>query len=130
MRNRSLLLAAMLLTTPAMAQDQQAPPKLHLDCMPLARFLQNNKEAGDQVINLSPGQFHFMVGVYVGSPSTPEGLPPGDGAILVSRPRFGDHAFVVWTRDKKLACNPLEVPAKLLQLMADLKAGRDNADTL
>ena len=130
MRNHSLLLAAMLLATPALAQNQpQAPAKLHLDCMPLAKFLKDNKEAGDRVTDLSPGQFHFMVGVYVGSPVTPPGLPPGDSGLIVNS-RTSEHVYVVWTRDKKLACNPMEINVKLLQLLADLKAGGDNADTL
>ena len=128
---KHILLAATLLATPALAQEapqhEQAPAKLVLDCMPLAKFLKDNKAAGDTQTDLTPGQYHFMVGVYVGLPFTPDGLPPGDGATIVSK---GEHVFVVWTRDKKLACNPMPVTAKLLVLMAKLKAGGDNADTL
>jgi hypothetical protein len=34
---------------------------------------------------LSPGQFHFVEGVDVGSPSTPEGLPPGAAPSALCR---------------------------------------------
>ena len=50
---------------------------------------------------LSPGQFHFMAGVYVASPITPPGgLPPGDGALLIE---MKNKAALVWTRGKQAA---------------------------
>lgn len=70
---------------------------------------------------LSPGQFHFVEGVYVGSPSTPEGLPPGDGALLATHDGDKD-GVIVWTRGA-LACAPLPIPEKLIKLMGAIKTG-------
>jgi hypothetical protein len=70
---------------------------------------------------LSPGQFHFVEGVYVGSPSTPEGLPPGYGALLATHD--GDkNRVIVWTRGP-LACAPLPIPEKLIKLIDAVKTG-------
>ncbi len=70
---------------------------------------------------LSTGQFHFVEGVYVGSPSTPEGLPPGDGALLATHD--GDkNGVIVWTRGT-LACGPLPIPEKLIKLIDAVKTG-------
>lgn len=127
---KHILLAATLLATPALAQEVRqphAPPKLVVDCTPLAKFKSKMVSDGDTVTVMTPGQFHFLVGVYVGSPVTPEGLPPGNGAMVISH---GDSSLVVWTRDNKLACNPMLVNTKLLVVMAKLKAGGDDADTL
>jgi hypothetical protein len=79
---------------------------------------------------LSPGQFHFVEGVYVGSPSTPEGLPPGDGAMLAQHDGDKD-GVIIWTRGP-LACAPLPVPEKLIKLMGAIKTGAldDNGDEL
>jgi hypothetical protein len=79
---------------------------------------------------LSPGQFHFVEGVYVGSPSTPEGLPPGDGAMLAQHDGDKD-GVIVWTRGP-LACAPLPIPEKLIKLMGSIKTGAldDNGDEL
>jgi hypothetical protein len=79
---------------------------------------------------LSPGQFHFVEGVYVGSPSTPEGLPPGDGAVLAQHDGDKD-GVIVWTRGP-LACAPLPIPEKLIKLMGAIKSGApdDNGDEL
>ena len=70
---------------------------------------------------LTPGQFHFAEGLYVGSPTTPEGLPPGDGALLVSRE--GDRGgIIIWTRGA-LACAPIPVSERLIKLIAGIKTG-------
>ncbi len=79
---------------------------------------------------LSPGQFHFVEGVYVGSPSTPEGLPPGDGVMLVTHEGDKD-GVLVWTRGS-LACGPLPIPAKLIEYIKQIKTGAldDNGQEL
>jgi hypothetical protein len=72
-------------------------------------------------VPLSPGQFHFVEGVYVGSPTTPVGLPPGDGALLVTRD--GDkEGLIVWTRGA-LACAPIPINERLIKLIAGIKTG-------
>jgi hypothetical protein len=79
---------------------------------------------------LTPGQFHFVEGVYVGSPSTPDGLPPGDGAVLAQHDGDKD-GVIVWTRGP-LACAPLPIPEKLIKLMGAIKSGAldDSGDEL
>ena len=70
---------------------------------------------------LTPGQFHFSEGLYVGSPTTPEGLPPGDGALLATHD--GDKGgVIIWTRGP-LACSPIAINEKLVKLISDIKTG-------
>jgi hypothetical protein len=86
---------------------------------------------------LTPGQFHFMAGVYVASPITPPGgMPPGDGALLI---QLKDTAAIVWTRGKQACITeividvdhhiaayvPLPVDAKLLSILRSIKTGAD-----
>jgi hypothetical protein len=76
---------------------------------------------------LTPGQFHFAEGVYVGSPGTPEELPPGDGALLAQR--AGEKGgMLIWTRGNKLACSASEVPEKFIKLMQSISTGALDAD--
>jgi hypothetical protein len=77
-------------------------------------------------VELDPGQFHFIEGVYVGSPATPDGLPPGDGALLVTHDGDGG-GIIVWTRGK-LACAPSPVSERLIKLMARVKTGAGEED--
>jgi hypothetical protein len=86
---------------------------------------------------LSPGQFHFMAGVYVASPITPPGgMPPGDGALLIE---MKNKAALVWTRGKQACITeividseqhlaayvPLPIDPKLLALLRSVKTGAD-----
>jgi hypothetical protein len=91
-------------------------------CMSLQKA---QKAAGKDttITALSPAQFHFLQGMYVALPSTPDGLPPGDGALLLTRDK-GEEGLILWTRSP-LACEPLPIghTAKLLKLLADVKAG-------
>jgi hypothetical protein len=122
---KHILLATTLLATPALAQEVQQPRAPKLDCMPLAKFKTDNGKAGNSTITvMTPGQYHFLAGAYTILP--PMGLPPGDGAIIVST---GDHSWIVWTKGK-LACNPTPIDPKFLVLMAKFKVGGDDADTL
>ena len=52
------------------ADKTPSPP-----CKPLAN-LWADFDAKTHFTALTPGQFHFVEGLYVGSPTTPEGLPP------------------------------------------------------
>ena len=93
---RTLTIAlAMSLTFGGFACAAQGP-RSHAQCKALAK-LKSEFDAKTRVIPLTVGQFHFIEGVYVGSPSTPDGLPPGDGAILVIHDRDKD-GVVIWTR--------------------------------
>ena len=96
--------------------------------------LQNaQKNAGRRtsVIPMSRAQFHFLQGLYVGLPSTPDGLPPGDGALVI-KSDSDDTGMILWTRGP-LACDPIALPkaGKLLKYLADVKAGMgDGSDDL
>ena len=72
-------------------------------------------------VALTPGQFHFAAGIYVGNPGTPEGMPPGDGAILITRDGSKD-GTIVWTRGKN-ACAPIKVPEPIMKLLNAIKTG-------
>jgi hypothetical protein len=97
----------------------------HVQCKALAK-LKAEFDAKTRVVQLTTGQFHFIEGVYVGSPSTPDGLPPGDGAILVSHDGDKD-GIIVWTRGQ-LACAPIPVNERLIKLIASIKTGALDAD--
>ncbi len=98
-------------------------------CKALAK-LKSDFDAHTHWTALSPGQFHFVEGVYVGSPSTPEGLPPGDGALLAQHDGEKD-GVIVWTRGP-LACMPLPIPEKLIKIISSIKTGAldDDGDEL
>ena len=91
-----------------------------LPCKPLAK-LWADFDAKTHFTALTPGQFHFVEGVYVGSPTTPDGLPPGDGAMLATRDGVAN-GVIIWTRGP-LACGPIQISEKLLKLIAAIKTG-------
>jgi hypothetical protein len=108
---------------PGFAPVADAPSgggKPHAPCKALAK-LKSDFDAHTHWTALSPGQFHFVEGVYVGSPSTPEGLPPGDGALLAQQDGEKD-GVIVWTRGP-LACMPLPIPEKLIKIISSIKTG-------
>jgi hypothetical protein len=113
----SLIVASGSIVCPAVqAKAGEAP-----HCMSLAKA---QKAAGKDtaITALTSEQFHFLQGMYVALPTTPEGLPPGDGALLLTRDK-GEAGLILWTRGM-LACDPLPVDGtrKLLKVLADVKA--------
>ena len=100
----------------ALAADRTlAPP-----CKRLGKLLADF-DAKTHFVPLTRGQFHFSEGLYVGSPTTPEGLPPGDGALLATHD--GDKGgVIIWTRGP-LACSPIAINEKLVKLISDIKTG-------
>jgi hypothetical protein len=97
----------------------------HAQCKALAK-LKAEFDAKTHVVQLTVGQFHFVEGVYVGSPSTPNGLPPGDGALLFSHEGDKD-GIIVWTRGG-LACAPIPVNERLIKLIVGIKTGALDGD--
>lgn len=89
-------------------------------CKPLAK-LWADVDAKTHFNALTSGQFHFAEGLYVGSPTTPQGLPPGDGALLVTHDG-AKNGVIVWTRGA-LACAPIPISEKLIKLLARIKTG-------
>src|SRR5208337_3029473 len=78
----AMLKAAMLLSFAYLASSAVAAES------PRCASLEKAQEAagkGTAIAPLTPAQFHFLQGVYVLSPTTPDGLPPGDGALLLTR---------------------------------------------
>lgn len=129
----AIVAAFSLIASTALAAPDKKP--LEPKCEPLAQMKAEGKDAKFTV--LTPGQFHFLAGIYVASPITPPGgLPPGDGALLME---IGGHASVIWTRGDKQACItpivfdqehhaaylPMPVTSEMLALLKTIKTGKD-----
>jgi hypothetical protein len=115
LRTLAALGLALAVGDSALAAERAPAP-----CKPLAK-LEADFDAKTHFAPLTPGQFHFVEGVYVGSPTTPDGLPPGDGALLVSHDGDKD-GVVIWTRGA-LACAPIPVSERLIKLIGSIKTG-------
>lgn len=94
------LVSALALGDSAFAAERAPPPK---EPAPHCETIDAMKAQakGAKLTPMTPGQFHFAEGIYVGSPLTPHGLPPGDGGFLIeySKGKGG----VIWTHGKQ-AC--------------------------
>ena len=101
---------------PAFATDKTTSPP----CKPLAK-LWTDFDAKTHFAALTPGQFHFVEGVYVGSPTTPDGLPPGNGAMLATHDGAAN-GVIIWIRGP-LACGPIQISERLIKLIAAIKSG-------
>ena len=112
----ALVLALDQAADPALAADRKPSPP----CKPLTE-LRTEFDSKTHFTTLTPGQFHFVEGLYVGSPTTPEGLPPGDGALLVTHDG-STNGIVIWTRGP-LACAPIPINEKLVNLIIGIKTG-------
>ena len=97
------------------ADKTPSPP-----CKPLAKLWADFDDK-THLTALTPGQFHFVQGVYVGSPTTPDGLPPGDGAMLATHDGAAN-GIIIWTRGP-LACGPIQISEKLVNIIAAIKTG-------
>lgn len=124
---RTILAIALLLTSSSAFAAGDAPStsskpaKPH--CEPLAKFKSANDDPKTHLTVLTPGQFHFVEGIYVGSPTTPEGWPPGNGALLVTRDGIKE-GFVAWTRGSDV-CTPIMIDEKMLKMVMAIKSGKD-----
>ena len=101
---------------PALARDRNPSPP----CKPLAK-LWAEFDSKTHFTTLTPGQFHFVEGLYVGSPTTPDGLPPGDSALLATHDG-AKNGIIIWIRGP-LACAPIPINEKLIDLIAGIKTG-------
>jgi hypothetical protein len=104
----------------ALAADKTPSPP----CKTLAKVWAEF-DAKTRFTALTPGQFHFVEGLYVGSPATPEGLPPGDGALLATHDG-AKNGIVIWTHGP-LACAPILINEKLIKLISSIKTGAVDA---
>ena len=87
---------------------------------PLAK-LRIDFDAKTHFTMLTPRQFHFVEGIYVGSPTTPGGLPAGDGALLATHDG-AQNGIILWTVGP-LVCRPIPISEKLIKLITDIKTG-------
>src|SRR5271166_5299980 len=76
---------------------------------------QNSAGKDTAIAPLTAAQFHFLQGVYVLNPTMPDGLPPGDGALLLTRDH-GDDGLILWTLGP-LVCEPMPAPKKLIDYL-------------
>jgi hypothetical protein len=114
----AMLNAAALLSFASLASSAAAAES------PRCASLEKAQEAAGKdtaIAPLTPAQFHFLQGVYVLNPTTPDGLPPGDGALLLTRDH-GSDGLILWTLGP-LVCEPMPAPKKLLDYLARVKAG-------
>jgi len=126
------LLASLAFGGPAIAAHERAERAPAPHCMKIEEF-KKQFDAKTHFEVLGPGAFHFVEGLYVGSPATPEGMPPGDGAIIATH-KGAPGGILIWThRDE--ACAPLPINAKLVRLIPGIKTApgetaEDNGDEL
>lgn len=69
---------------------------------------------------LSNDEWQFLRGVFVLNPQTSAGLPYGDRVALATIP--GQKGGLIFFIDGKRACDPMPVPAELLDMLAAVKA--------
>ncbi|MGB7974760.1 MAG: hypothetical protein WCF81_10525 [Roseiarcus sp.] len=120
-----IIFALVLGLNPGIRGTAHAANKTPSPCRPLAE-LRADVDAKTHFTTLTPGQFHFVEGIYVGSPTTPDGLPPGDGALLATHDGV-QNGIILWTRGP-LACGPLPISKIFIKLIADIKTGALDAE--
>lgn len=116
------------------AERHAAPSSPGVVCQPLEKF-KAAFPAQTKYKAATIGQFHVLEGVYIGSPKTPEGLPPGDGALIVRPPvEHGqpDLSLIVWTQHAgKDICGAartnLMVPSAALAVINSVETGNGEA---
>ena len=121
----ALFAAAVSLAVGGPAFAAERAPALHAPapaCAPIDK-IKADFDAKTHFVALTPGQFHFAAGIYVGNPSTPEGMPPGDGALLITHDG-SKSGTLVWTRGRN-GCSPMTLPEPMLKLLAAIKTGAD-----
>ena len=101
----ALIAASLAVGGSASAAERAPKAALPPHCVPLAQFRSDYADKTHLTV-LTPGQFHFVEGMYVGSPLTPHGLPPGDGALMLE---VEGHAGIVWTRGKQACITAIAV---------------------
>jgi hypothetical protein len=99
MKSLLVAVAAIVIGGPAFAAERDQQPAPQAKCEPIAKMEAETKAV--KYTKLNPGQYILAKGIYLGSSITPEGLPPGNGALLA---QLKTVALLFWTRDDKDAC--------------------------
>jgi hypothetical protein len=83
----------------------------------------------DTFIKVPAARYHFFEGVYAMNPTTPAGLPPGDGALLATA-KGKDGGSLLWTKGDLVCGHPMQAPKMLLDMVSKLKdaTGEDKSD--
>jgi hypothetical protein len=76
---------------------------------------------GGQWIELTMNQLQFLRGIYVLNPTTPQGLPYGDRAVL-ARFNAGSGGLIFFI-DGEQACTPMLIPNELIDMLNTIRAG-------
>lgn len=74
----------------------------------------------DTFTKVSAGAYHFFQGIYAVAPTTPEGLPPGNGALLATV-KGRDDGKLLWTKGDLVCGRPMEAPKILLDMVRKVK---------
>ena len=109
---------ALSLAFPAMAKDDST-------CTALSKVKAQLAD-GATMTALTPGQWNFLRGFYLGAPPTLQGKIPGTGAVLLER-KGGKGGMIVWTRGA-LACSPFPVPPEFIVALKGTTTGELGAD--
>ena len=78
-----------------------------------------------KIVHVSEAQYHFLQGFYIGTPTTEAGLPPGDGAIVFTKPPAAmpeNDALILWTTFD-MVCGHLAVRHELVEIMQTIRDG-------
>jgi hypothetical protein len=117
MLRAAFALSLALAAVPAFAADK--------NCSSLAKIKSELKD-GVTMTALTPGQFNFLRGFYMGVPPTLQGKIPGAGAVLFEH-KGDSGGVIVWTLGS-LACHPTPVPPKFIAAMKSSTTGALDAD--
>ena len=77
---------------------------------------------GGRWSEMSIGQYHFLEGIYAMNPLTPEGLPPGTGAVFASDVE-GKKGMIFWKKGS-MVCSPMPAPEVLMDLVKQIATGK------
>ena len=117
MRAASIALCLAIAGGPALADAAS-----ELKCTTLAKV--QEKHGKDTTITpLSKAQFLFLSGVYVLNQDTPNGLPPGDSAVMLRKDKDKSADGMVLFVLGQLVCQTMAAPKKLLDYLAQIKSG-------
>jgi hypothetical protein len=95
-------------------------------CHPMASLQGIVKDQGAVFKPLSPAQWQFIRGVYMMNPTTPPGLPYGNGATLLQFPASPGGGGMIIFLDGDKACTPMPIPKELVDVLADVGKGKLN----
>ena len=91
-------------------------------CTTLAAVQKKHPQSA--IVPLTPGQFHFLQGVYVMTPPLDGKLPPASGAALMESP---DGKFTLFYKKGGLLCGGEPFPEALVKAMGHINTEATDA---